>query len=125
MSGKRPAYQKIQDRSWAAPVRPINGADLAFLQRAMAAIAPDWAVEVDGGCSGEAIVVLLPEDGNDTTGPSFIIGRETDGFRLDQVHWDVLTEIGVFASMSDVVAALGPRLTFRAEVSAPEPKTLH
>ena len=40
-----------------------------------------------GICANEATLVVTPEDGDDETGPSFVISRETYGLRLDQVHW--------------------------------------
>ena len=54
-----------------------------------------------------------------------MISRETYGFRLDQVHWDVVTEFGVFASLNDVVAALGARLAFFPDMATPASVTVH
>src|ERR1700735_2435255 len=98
MSTKRSGVQTNPYVTFAAPARPIGASDLDFVQRAMDEIAPQWSVELQGICVDEATLVLLPEDGDDAMGPSFLISRETYGFRLDQVHWDVLTEYGVFGS---------------------------
>ena len=87
--------------TFAAPVRPIGASDLDFVQRAMDEIAPQWSVELQGICVDEATLVLLPEDGDDAMGPSFLISRETCGFRLDQMQWDVLTELRVFDNSPD------------------------
>lgn len=112
MSIKRPGYHTSAHASFTVPLRPLGGTDLALVQGAMTEIAPEWSVELHGICEDEATLVLLPEGGDDAMGPSFMISRETYGFRLDQVHWDVVTEFGVFASLNDVVAALGARLAF-------------
>ena len=88
-------------------------------------IAPQWSVELQGICVDEATLVLLPEDGDDSMGPSFLISRETYGFRLDQVHWDVLTELVVFGSLNDVVTTLGVRLAFIPEMAVPASVTVH
>jgi hypothetical protein len=125
MSIKRPNSQPIQDLAFAVRVPPISGTDLALVQAAMADAAPDWAVELHGICADEATLVLLPEDGEDAMGPSFMISRETYGFRIDQVHWDVVTEVGVFASMADVVDILRLRLAFCDNLEAPASVTLH
>ena len=91
----------------------------------MAEIAPEWTVELQGISSEEASLVLTPEDGDDATGPSFMISRETYGFRLDQVHWDALMECGVYASLHDVVAVLAARLAFYPDLAVPASVTLH
>ena len=96
MSIKRPAYHTSQDSAFAMPVRPISGGDDRVGAACDGEIAPEWSVELHGICADEATLVLLPEDGDDATGPSFMISRETYGLRLDQVHWDVVTEVGVF-----------------------------
>jgi hypothetical protein len=125
MSIKRSGVQTNSYVSFAAPVRPIGASDLDFVQRAMDEIAPQWSVELQGICVDEATLVLLPEDGDDSMGPSFLISRETYGFRLDQVHWDVLTELGVFGSLNDVVTTLGVRLAFFPEMAVPDSVTVH
>ena len=108
MAIKRPGPSEHQH--WTAVSRP-DAARLAMrtwrlVQRAMAEIAPDWAVELEGICTEEATLVVVPEDGDDAIGPSFVISRETYGLRVDQVHWDALTEVGVFASLARRRAAL-------------------
>jgi hypothetical protein len=125
MSIKRPGIQTSQDLAFTVRARPIGGADLILVQAAMAEAAPDWSVEMQGICADEATLVLLPEDGEDAMGPSFMISREAFGFRVDQVHWDVVTEIGVFASMHDIVDVLRLRLAFSAAMEAPASVTLH
>jgi hypothetical protein len=111
--------------TFAARIPPLGTADRAYVARAMAAIAPDWVVEMEGICAEDATLVVVPEDGEDETGPSFVISRETYGLRVDQVHWDGLTELGVFASLSDVVSALEARLAFCANLAVPLSVTLH
>ncbi len=91
----------------------------------MAEIASEWSVELQGVCADEAILVLLPEDGDDAMGPSFVISRETYGLRVDQVHWERLTEVGVFASITDVLATLRPRVAFCSGLAVPPSVTLH
>jgi hypothetical protein len=125
MSTKRSSFQPTQHLAFTAPVRPIGASDLDFVQRAMAEIAPEWSVELQGICVDEATLVLLPESGDDAMGPSFLISRETYGFRLDEVHWDLLTEFGVFASLNDVVTTLGVRLAFFPDVTTPASVTVH
>ena len=125
MSTKRLVHLSGQDLTVSLPVRPLGAADLALVQNAMAEIAPEWSVELHGICVEEATLVLLPEGGDDAMGPGFMISRETCGFRLDQVHWDVLTELGVFASLDDVVTTLSVRLAFFPGMAIPASLTLH
>jgi hypothetical protein len=125
MSNKGSNFQANQNLAVALHIRPIGANDLGFMQRAMAEIAPSWSVELQGICVDEATLVLLPEDGDDANGPSFMISRESYGFRVDQVHWDVVTEVGVFPALNDVVGALGVRLAFFPDQTVSGSATIH
>ena len=125
MSIKRPGFQTNPDLPFNMPVRPLGDADLASMQFVLAEIAPEWSVELQGICAEEATLILLPQDGEDANGPSFMISRETYGFRLDQLHWDTMTEVGVFVSLTDVVSALRQRVAFCTAMAAPAGVTLH
>jgi hypothetical protein len=125
MSIKRRFEHVSFPMAFTAQVPPLAEADLAVVQRAMAEIAPDWAVQLDGICADEATLVLVPDDGDDAAGPSFVISRETYGLRVDQVHWDAVTEVGVFASLNDVLEVLRIRLTFCSDSAVPASVTLH
>ncbi len=125
MSTKR-RYEYISlAGGFAARIAPLGQTELAFLQRAMADIAPDWAVALEGTSAEEATLVVVPEDGDDATGPSFVVSRETYGLRVDQVHWDTLTEVGVYAALADVVTALQVRLAFCIDTTVPASITIH
>jgi hypothetical protein len=125
MSTKRPELQPNLDLAFTMRMRPLGDSDLASMQFVMAEIAPEWSVELQGICAEQATLVLLPEAGDDANGPSFIISRESYGFRLDQVHWDTMTEVGVFGSLNDIVSALLPRVAFCTAMAAPAGVTLH
>jgi hypothetical protein len=125
MSTKRRSEVTTLVATYAARVPPLGNADLAYLQRAMAELAPDWSVEMEGICSDETTLVVVPEDGDDASGPSFVVSRETFGLRVNQVHWDIVAEVGVFASLSDVVTALQMRLAFCTDMTVPPSVILH
>jgi hypothetical protein len=122
---KRRLEQTSLTTIFTVPVPLLGEADLGMLQRAMAQIAPDWAVALEGICAGEATLVLVPEDGDDRSGPSFVISRETYGLRVDQVHWDAVTEVGVFASLSSVLEVLKLRLSFFIDSTMAASSTIH
>jgi hypothetical protein len=89
MAIKRRLEQMSLETTFAASVPPLGKADLALVQRAIAEITPDWAVALEGISAEEATLVLVPDDGDDRSGPSFVISRETYGLRVDQVQWDL------------------------------------
>jgi hypothetical protein len=124
MSTKRHSGQTISEAAFAVPTRPISGADLVFLQQIIGDIAPAWSVQLQGICADEASLVLLPE-GDDEMGPSFLVTRDTFGLMLDQVHWDELTEVGVFSTLQDIAAALSIRLAAFATQAVPDCVTIH
>ncbi|MEA2740850.1 MAG: hypothetical protein QOH05_4157 [Acetobacteraceae bacterium] len=125
MSGKRVGSQAGRDRAFAVPVRPIGDSEFSLVRHAMADVAPEWSVQLLGFCANETTLVVTPEDGDDETGPSFVISRETYGLRLDQVHWDVMTELGVFATLNDILDALRVRLAFCPGLEVPASVRLH
>ena len=114
MTTKRTSSRTIQTVAFPvnAPVRPIGDMERGLVQAAMSEIASEWSVELESNNPDDAILVLLPDGADDATGPSFVISRDSFGLRLDQVHWDRLTEIGIFDSLADVLATLRPRLAF-------------
>jgi hypothetical protein len=122
---KRRFEQNSLVTTFAAPVPPLGDSELALVQRAMAEIAPDWAVALESICVDETTLVLVPDDGDDRSGPSFVISREAYGLRVDQVHWDEVTEVGVFASLTDVLQVLRPRLAFCIDSTVPASATIH
>ena len=125
MTTKRAGTQIASPTGLAVPVEPLGQADLALMRRAMSEIAPGWSVDLQGICADEATLVLLPEGGDDSRGPSFLISRETYGFRVDQVHWETLSEVGVFASMGEVVGAIWMCLSFRGDGTTAMSLTIH
>jgi hypothetical protein len=125
MSNKRPGNEVNAKAAFTVQVDALGQTDFVLVQRAMEDIAPDWYVELQGICANEATVILVPDSGDDQMGPSFVISREAYGLRLDQVHWDEVTEVGIFASLNDVLAALRLRWTMYASDSAPASITLH
>src|SRR4051812_26731868 len=90
---------------------PIGLSELRFVRDVVAEFAPDWTAELDGICTDEATIVVVPENGDDEAGPSFVISRESYGYRLDQVHWDTIRDVGLFAALADVMIAVRQRLS--------------
>jgi hypothetical protein len=104
---------------------PIGLGELRFVRDTLAEFAPDWCAELDGICSDEATIVVVPESGNDETGPSFVVSRESYGYRLDQVHWDATRGMGVFGSLADVMTVMRQCLSLDVAWSHPRNRTLH
>jgi hypothetical protein len=125
MSVRRPSDLIKLNSAIAVRPQPLCEADLAAVRHAIAHIAPDWSVELEGASPDEATLVLLPVDGDDSIGPSFIVSREPGGFRVDQIHWDSPTEVGVFSSLGDVIATLRLRLAFCSGGVSSASVTLH
>lgn len=122
---KRPAQMASHDTALNLRPLPLGARDLQIVKAMLADVAPDWSVELHGICSDEATLVVLPEDGEDALGPSFAITRESYGLRLDQLHWDELTELGVHASLKGVVDAMAQVLVDWLDFAPPPSVTIH
>jgi uncharacterized protein (DUF58 family) len=125
MTDKRSAAPSSAKPTWTEAVPPLSAADAAMVKRVVAEIAPEWSVELHGFCADEATLVLVPEDGDDAKGPSFLISRDPGGIKLDQIRWDELTEVGIFPSLQEAVLALAPRLSSSNGVEMHTSATVH
>jgi hypothetical protein len=125
MSYKRSSGQTNRKTAIAVPLPPLGAADQAFFQSVMNEVAPGWTVELQGFCADEANLILLPDEGEDLNGPSFAVSRESYGFRVDQVQWDEMTEVGIYASLREVLDIICRRLAFCAGTARPGSVTLH
>jgi hypothetical protein len=106
MSAKRPFI--APDNSTVTSVQPpaLGVADLQTMMEALFDVAPTWTAELHGICLNEASLIIMPEGAEDLLGPSFILSRENFGYRVDQVHWDAMTEVGAFSNFGDAVSAI-------------------
>jgi hypothetical protein len=109
----------------AVSAQPLTLADCRAVERLLEQVDGDWTVELTGVRAEDATLVVLPEDGDDTNGPSFVLSREAGGFRIDQLHWDTLTEVGTYATLSDAFASLRAQLAFCAFTYVPASVTIH
>jgi hypothetical protein len=108
-----------------APPQPLGSTELSLFRSVIGVIAPDWTVELHGFCADEASLILVPDSGEDLTGPSFAVSRESFGFKLDRVRWDVVTEVGLYSTLPDVLAAIRRELAFCADVANSGMMTIH
>lgn len=92
--------------------QPLGATELSLFRSVLGVIAPDWTVELHGFCADEASLIVLPDSGDDLAGPSFAVTRESYGLKLDRVHWDLITEVGLYESLPEVLAAIRRELAF-------------
>ncbi len=108
-----------------APTQPLGSTELSLFRSVLGVIAPDWTVELHGFCADEASLIMVPESGEDLSGPSFAVTRESYGFKLDRVRWDVMTEVGLYSTLPDVLAAIRRELAFCSDVANSGMVTIH
>jgi hypothetical protein len=82
----------------AAPPE-LGSAECSFVADCMFRAAPDWSVELNRAFRGEASLVIMPPGVDDAIGPTFVIHRSGQGFRLDRFQWDEYGPIGAFATL--------------------------
>lgn len=125
MSGKRSALTSSQRPVVSVEPAALGTAELRALTDALADVAPMWTVELQGICVEEASLIVLPDGGDDMIGPSYALSRETFGYRVDQVHWDRMTEVGQYADFADAVQAIRHRVSLCVPAMVPAHATLH
>jgi hypothetical protein len=104
---------------------PLGLPEQRMVSTLLEELAPEWCVELEGICADEATLVVVPQSGDDATGPSFVISRGAFGYRLDQVHWEEMREVGLFPSLDDVMAAVLHMLTLDAAHFPRHAPTIH
>ena len=109
----------------AFATQPISARDLRVVALMLADIAPDWSVELHGVSLEDSSLIVLPEDGEDENGPSFAISRDGYALRIDQIHWDELTELGSFGTMSEVLDVMARALSAFTDFLRPRSIPLH
>ena len=125
MSFKSSGDHATLKSAFALKALPLGASDMVLLQFAVDDIAPGWTVELSDVCADDASLILLPDGGEDSIGPSFAVTRESYGLRLDQVRWDEMTEIGVYPSLPDVLEAIRCCVAFCTNFTAIGSATIH
>jgi|ERR1700733_5609954 hypothetical protein len=119
------SHATIQKPVTALPSRLLGLAEKKFVEDALSEVVPDWSVDLEGICEHDASLILLPEGGDDEMGPSFVISRERFGFRLAQLHWDKMHEVGTYPALADVISAVQGRLTSGLGLNSPASSAHH
>lgn len=112
MSPKWSNLRLVQNTMIVVKPAPLDLAHQSFVRDELFDIGSDWSVDLHGVCSEETTLILLPDGGDDAFGPSFVISRESFGYRLNEVHWDEIHDLGLYPELANLVEAIRTRLTF-------------
>jgi hypothetical protein len=91
------------------------------LAAAIAECVPDWAVELHYDEDGKPTIVIMPEDVDDTIGPTLIVYTSGSAFHLDELRCDAYRRLGEHFSWAEILRAVQIRLIWEE----PFPTTLH
>lgn len=122
---KRVIPGSLDTRPLALTPAAFSRRDLQIVEAMLADFGPQWSVELHGISAEDTSLIILPEDGEDALGPSLMISREGYGLRLDQIHWDELTEMGTFPTLGNVVDAIARVLQGYSDFKLPASVTIH
>lgn len=101
------------------PFWPPRGQYLAAM---IAALAPEWSVELHCDTNGEAAVIIMPADlDDDDSLPTLIIRTDEPAFHLEELWGDGYRKLGEFRTWADVIRSVQIRLAWKT----PYPQTLH
>ena len=122
-STARPARHQTQ-RSSPASER-LGTTHCTYLAAAIAEVAPDWTVELHEVGTSDETISVMPEDGDDASGPTMLLYRDGSTFHLDQLDGDEYTTIGTFEALTDVAYVLRGRLRALRSGAPTHSTTLH
>ena len=123
MPAARFANQNMLHLTHDAAPEPLGVAHQFHIADAIASAAPDWSVELYSDMPGTGTIIIMPDDADDETGPTYFVHREGDMLCLDQLHWDSYSSVGRFADLDGVTQALCDRLL--VQPPTPVSPTLH
>lgn len=92
--------------------------DLAVL---IAGLMPDWSVELHYDVQCKPMIVILPVDLDDATGPTLVVYGDETGFHLEELLWDTCRKLGDYQLWTDVANAVRIRLVWQMPLAT----TLH
>ena len=103
-----------------AAERPSSPLALGPVQRAQVAGAlshflPKWSVELTGGDGEAQSIVILPEDGEDETGPALVVSHNDGRYYIDAFQWDRYWTIGEYNEWPAVLREV--RMTVAWEIA--------
>jgi len=87
----------------------------------VAGLMPGWSVELHHDVLGEPIVVIVPQNLDDTIGPTLIVYGDEEAFHLEELRWDTARKLGDYRAWDEVLR--GVRISLIWEM--PFPRTLH
>ena len=80
------------------------------LAKVIAGIVPDWSVELQCDDLGDATIVILPDDCNDSIGSALVVRRDDAAFRLEELCGDTHRKLGEHREWVDLLCAVRIRL---------------
>jgi hypothetical protein len=125
MAAKRSVSAALRRSPVSIEPAPLTTLEQRGVAEALAEFTPLWSIELQGICVDDATLVILPESGDDMLGPSFVISRDTMAYRLDQVHWDRIWEVGQYSSLMDIVPVIRQRILLCLPMLLPLSATVH
>lgn len=91
-------------------VSRMGAREHADVADAVMEIAPDWSVELCGITLDDRCLVVMPDDGDDMTGPTFIIRRTGATVVMEEMRWDECHPVAAGADLHAVIRDLRGRL---------------
>jgi len=73
-------------------------------------VTADWSVELCGVSLDDRSLVVMPEDGDDMTGPTFIIRRAGAMVVMEEMRWDECRTVAACTDLHELIHDLRGRL---------------
>ena len=84
----------------------LGAAQRAQIAAALWHLLPEWSIELTEGLAGRQSIMISPDDGEDTSGPTLIVCYRDGWFCLDAFQWDRYWTVGEYKDWSAVLRAV-------------------
>ncbi len=116
--------RQIEDRLRQPPAcspRSLGPRQCQHLAAVVAELVPDWSVNLRHDILGNATIVILPDDLDDSIGPALFVHGEGSTFHLEELRWGAYRKLDEYRTWDEVLRAVRIRLIW--EMPFPTPLT--
>jgi hypothetical protein len=91
---------------------------LSLVSEALSGVEPartvsaGWIIESIREPGGDRGIVIMPESGDDTDGPTLVVWLLETSFRLDEVRWDACETILITECVATVLEEIRQRISW-------------
>lgn len=99
----------------------LGPSERAEIAGAVSQLITNWSVELSQEAPPTTTIMISPDDGEDTSGPTVVISADNGVFRLDAFQWDRYWTIAEYQTWAEAISAVCKVVAWESAVA----RTIH